>query len=160
MEDKTILTRMLADRHITRRQFMVGASALGLTATMASGIWTQAQAMTPKKGGHLKAGLNDANTSDSLDPATFVATTMIVVSRSFRDSLVDVGQDNLPAPGLAESWEPSDDATSWRFKLRKGVEFTNGKSLTVEDVIDSINVHRGEDSKSGAKGVFLGHNGC
>ncbi len=156
MEDKTILTRMLTDRHITRRQFMVGASALGLTATMASGIWTQAQAMTPKKGGHLKAGLNDANTVDSLDSATYNATTMIVVSRSFRDSLVDVGQDNKATPALAESWEPSDDATSWRFKLRKGVEFSNGKSLTVEDVVDSVNVHRGEKSKSGAKGVFSG----
>ena len=30
------------------------------------------------------------------------------------------------------------------------------KSLTTEDVIASINVHRGEDSKSGAKGVFAG----
>ena len=104
----------------------------------------------------MRCALNDANTVDSLDPATFNATTMIVISRAVRDSLTEVGQDNSAAPGLAESWEPNADATTWRFKLRKGVEFSNGKSLTTEDVINSINVHRGEDSKSGAKGVFEG----
>ena len=49
----------------------------------------------------------------------------------------------------------SDDAAEWRFKLRPGVEFSNGKSLTTEDVIASINVHRGEETTSGAKGVFV-----
>ena len=56
--------------------------------------------------------------------STFNATTMICVSRAFRDSLVEVGQDNSAAPGLAESWESSADAKTWRFKLRNGVEFS------------------------------------
>ena len=153
--DKQLMDNILADPTATRRDFMVGAMALGLTASAASAMWSsRAHASTPKKGGHMRAGLNDSNTIDSLDSATYNATTMIAVSRAFRDSLVEVGQDNSAAPGLAESWEASDDATEWRFKLRSGVEFSNGKSLTTEDVINSINTHRGEDSKSGAKGVF------
>lgn len=154
--NKTI-ERMLADRKASRRDFMVGATALGVTATSASALWTgRAHASEPVKGGHMRAGLNDSNTVDSLDPATFNATTMIVISRAFRDSLVEVGQDDSAQPALAESWEATEDAKEWRFKLRPGVEFSNGKSLTPEDVIASINVHRGEDSKSGAKGVFEG----
>ncbi|MEM7505488.1 MAG: ABC transporter substrate-binding protein [Pseudomonadota bacterium] len=156
MEDQKLIDRMLRDPKTTRRQFMVGATAAGLTASAASGLWDQAQAATPKRGGHMKCGLNDMNTGDSLDPATWNATGMIVVGRAVRDSLVEVGQDNTAQPGLAESWEASADAKTWRFKLRSGVEFSNGKSLTTEDVINSINVHRGEDSKSGAKGVFAG----
>ncbi|MEM7178997.1 MAG: ABC transporter substrate-binding protein [Pseudomonadota bacterium] len=156
MTDDTIVARMLRDPKTTRREFMSGAVAAGLTVSAASGMWSQARAAEPKRGGHLKCGLNDANTADSLDPATFLATTMIVVGRSVRDSLVEVGQDNSAQPGLAESWEASADAKTWRFKLRPGVEFSDGKSLTTEDVINSINVHRGEDSKSGAKGVFAG----
>lgn len=156
MTDKKKLEQMLGDKRTSRREFMVGAVALGMTATAASSMWNKAQAATPKKGGHMKAGLNDSNTTDSLDPASFNATTMIAISRAFRDSLVEVGQDQSAAPGLAESWEASADAKSWRFKLRKGVTFTNGKSFTTEDVINSINVHRGEKSKSGAKGVFAG----
>ncbi len=154
--NKTI-ERMLADKKANRRDFMVGATATGMTATSASALWTtRAHAMEPKKGGHMRAGLNDSNTIDSLDPATFNATTMIAISRAFRDSLVEVGQDDSATPALAESWEASEDAKEWRFKLRSGVEFSNGKSLTTEDVIASINVHRGEESKSGAKGVFAG----
>src|SRR5262249_53394757 len=52
---------------------------------------------------------------------------------------------------LAESWESSKNSTVWRFKLRKGVEFSNGKSLTPEDVITSLNVHRSTDSTSAGK---------
>ena len=156
-QGKMLLDKILNDRKATRREFMVSATALGVSVAAASTMWSdRAFANEPVRGGHMRCGLNDANTSDSLDPATFVATTMIVLSRAFRDSLVEVGQDNSAAPGLAESWEASSDATSWRFKLRKGVEFSNGKSLTTEDVVNSINVHRGEDSKSGAAGVFSG----
>jgi len=156
MDDKKLLSRILGEGRTTRREFMVGATAMGLSIAAASNMWTEARASEPKRGGHMKAGLNDSNTTDSLDPASFVATGMICISRAFRDSLVEVGQDNSAAPGLAESWESSADAKTWRFKLRKGVTFSNGKSLTTEDVINSINVHRGDDSKSGAKGVFAG----
>lgn len=156
-DENTTIERMLADRKASRRDFMVGATALGVTATSASALWTgRAHASEPVKGGHMRAGLNDSNTVDSLDPTTFNATTMIVISRAYRDSLVEVGQDDSAQPALAESWEASADAKEWRFKLRPGVEFSNGKSLTSEDVINSINLHRGEDSKSGAKGVFAG----
>ncbi|MEM7170532.1 MAG: ABC transporter substrate-binding protein [Pseudomonadota bacterium] len=156
METELQLKRILADKRATRRDFLVGATALGLSITAATAMWNEAKAAEPKRGGHLKAGLNDSNTIDSLDPATFNATTMICISRAFRDSLVEVGQDNSAVPTLAESWESSPDALVWRFKLRNGVEFSNGKSLTTDDVIDSINVHRGPDTKSGAAGVFSG----
>ena len=154
MTDNRLIDRILRDPKATRRDFMVGASAIGLTAVTASGMWTKAQAATPKRGGHLTAGLIGGNTTDTLDQTTFIDTYMIAVARATRDSLVEVGQDNSVQPGLAESWEASADAKTWRFKLRPGVEFSNGKSLTTEDVIASINTHRGTDSKSGAKGVF------
>ncbi|MFK7944685.1 MAG: ABC transporter substrate-binding protein, partial [Paracoccaceae bacterium] len=156
MTDKKLIQRILRDPKATRRDFMVGATALGLTATAASGLWTSAYASTPKKGGHFKLGLLGGNTSDSLDGATYLDTVMICTARACRDSLVEVGQDNTAQPGLAESWEASADAKTWRFTIRSGVEFSNGKSLTTEDVINSVNTHRGEDSKSGAKGVFAG----
>src|SRR5262249_24353742 len=53
----------------------------------------------------------------------------------------------------AESVEPSKDAKTWVFRLRKSVTFHNGKSLDADDVVASFNHHRGPDSKSGAKGI-------
>ena len=55
---------------------------------------------------------------------------------------------------MAESFEPSDDAKSWVYKLRKGVTFHNGKTLTAADVVATYNYHRGEGSKSAAKPIM------
>jgi peptide/nickel transport system substrate-binding protein len=54
-------------------------------------------------------------------------------------------------PELAESWEATPDAKKWIFKLRKGVEFHDGKSMDADDVIYSLNWHRKEGTKSAAK---------
>ena len=50
--------------------------------------------------------------------------------------------------------ESSPDAKTWIFKLRKGVEYHNGKSLTQDDVIHSINRHRAKDTVSPVKSLF------
>lgn len=155
MKHNDMLASILADRRATRRDFLVGATSLGLSVAAASSLWSRrAHANAPQKGGHMIAALAGGSTTDQMNQQTWDGTVMIAVGRATRDSLVEVGQNNNVEPGLAESWEASDDATEWRFKLRSGVEFSNGKSLTADDVIASINVHRGENSASAAKGVF------
>jgi len=157
IEQDLRIRQALTDPRITRREFLAFSGALGLSTALGSSLWSgRALASGPKRGGHIVSGLNDANTVDSLDPGLFNATYMICVSRAFRDSLVNVGQDNSMEPALAESWEASPDAKVWRFNLRQGIEFHNGKSLTTDDVVASINMHRGDDTPSAAKGVFSG----
>lgn len=51
---------------------------------------------------------------------------------------------------LAESWEGSDGARVWHFKLRDA-EFHNGQKVQAKDVIASLNFHRGDDTTSAAK---------
>ena len=149
------IKKMLTNSKVSRREFLSYTGALGMSVAMGSSLWSnKAMANTPTRGGHMKAGVNDFNTTDSLDPATFLSTGMIVISRTHRDALVEIDQNNKLSGALAESWEASPDAKTWRFNIRKGVEFSNGKTLTVEDVINSINIHRGEDSSSGAAGVL------
>ena len=65
--------------------------------------------------------------------------------------IVEVAADGSVVPELAETME-TDDAKTWRFKVRKGVEWHNGKSLDVNDMMASVNYHRGDDSKSSIKG--------
>ena len=154
MTDQTHLQKALNSSGMSRRAFMSRAATFGVTASVASSFWTRAQATTPVRGGHMVAALVGGSTTDTMDQQSWVDTYMISVGRATRDSLVEVGQDNTAQPALAESWEARPDARTWYFKLRKGVEFSNGKTMTAEDVVASINVHRGEDSNSGAKGVF------
>lgn len=157
MKQKGLPRKLLTNTSVTRRQFMAQASLLGLTVATASSLWSShARAASPQKGGHLVAALSGGATSDVMDQRTWTGTYMACVGRATRDSLVELSQDNEIVPALAESWEASDDATQWRFKLRPGVSFSNGKSVTPEDVINSINLHRGEESTSVAKSVFAG----
>ena len=59
--------------------------------------------------------------------------------------------DNKPIPKLAESYEAKPGAAEWILNIRKGVTFHNGKTLDADDVVYSLNLHRGQ-TKSGAAG--------
>lgn len=41
-------------------------------------------------------------------------------------------------PNVAESWTVTKDGRTWRFKLRKGIQWTDGKPLTADDVVFSL----------------------
>jgi peptide/nickel transport system substrate-binding protein len=142
---------------VSRRSFMTGALAMGVSLTAASAILNKVEAATPKRGGRLRVGLTGGATTDTMDPGQILDLYMIHLQfGQLRNSLTEVAANGELTPELAESWEASPDAKSWHFKIRKGVEFHNGKSLTSEDVVASINHHLGEDSKSAAKGIMSG----
>lgn len=152
MESLLKLTQMFEKNQVTRRQFISQLTALGVSsALIPSFLTTDAWAASPKKGGHFRQATTGAGTSDSLDPALLLANHAINISSQISNCLVEIDHDFKPVPELAESWEASTDAKKWIFKLRKGVEFHNGKTMTATDVIFSLNHHRGEKSKSAAK---------
>ena len=64
------------------------------------------------------------------------------------NSLTEVDAKGNVTPDLAESFEPSDGATKWVFKVRKGVTFHNGKTVTANDVVASFRHHMGERIRS------------
>ncbi|MEQ9258115.1 MAG: ABC transporter substrate-binding protein [Roseovarius sp.] len=144
----TSLTNRFTDRQIDRRDFMWGALATGLSVTAATWLADRAAAATPRKGGMLTAGLGHGATTDTLDPGRLEAGFLIPLALGINGYLTEVDANSAVRPSLAASWEASPDARTWTFRLRDGVEFHNGKPVTVEDVIASINYHRGEDSKS------------
>jgi peptide/nickel transport system substrate-binding protein len=133
---------------ISRRGLLktgVAAGVLGLT-----GMPLRAQT----RGGKLTAGLSGANTSDSWDGRTHSDLFMIASAQgAVFDSLAEVGADGLLKGELAESWEASADAKVWTFNLRRGVTFHNGKSFGADDVIESLQMHVAEGSKSAAQPI-------
>ena len=137
---------------ISRRRFMTSMLAAGVAAPIALGWADSAMAATPQKGGLFKVGLGSGSTTDSLDPATYEGTINASLAFMFANNLVEVDHSGNLVAELAESFE-SADAKTWVFNLRKGVEFHNGKTLAPEDVIASINHHRGEGSKSAVGGL-------
>jgi len=158
MSELQQLEKLYTEGKISRRKFITGVSALGLTAAisplMFAGCDTKETAKTSKKGGRLIMGSTGGSTTDSMDPATFTSNMNQNINWQIRNNLVEIDHNFKPIPELAESWGSTPDAKIWTFKLRQGVEFHNGKTMISEDVIFSINHHRGEKSKSGAKGYL------
>ena len=138
---------------LSRRAFIKSAAALGVTATLSPVLMSSSvYADAPKRGGRLRLGLNGGATSDTLDPGIQLAMMpQTLVYGAAGNSLVEINADGQPVPELAESWESTPDAQKWVFKLRRGVEFHDGKSMDADDVIYSLNWHRKEGTKSAAK---------
>ncbi len=149
------LEKRLREGRIDRRDFLRGATALGVSVAVATALAGKAQAAMPKKGGNMRLAITGGGTGDVLDPAQTLDSYMINVSfGQLRNNLTEISSSDELIGELAESWEASADAATWTFKLRKGVEFHNGKTLDASDVVASINHHRGEDTKSAAKGII------
>ena len=149
------LAAAAASGRIDRRAFMRGALALGLSISGASSLWSRGvAAATPQKGGSFRVGLDDGNTTDSMDPATYNSRFMITMAHTHRNFLTELATDNTVTGELAESWEASPDAKTWTLKLRKVVEFHSGKSFDAHDAAASLNYHRDEKTKSGAKSLL------
>ena len=139
---------------IDRRTMLGAAASAGGLAAMPVFFSGKAKAAAPKRGGTFRIGVSGGATTDSMDPGTFSTEFMQNMAGCCLNNLTEVDSNGQLAMELAESAEPSKDAKTWRFKLRKGVEFHNGKSLTADDVLASYRHHLGEDSKSAGKGIL------
>jgi len=124
----------------------INAIAAGATLPMALSMATNAIAATPVKGGRLRQGMGYGSTTDTLDPGTSENGFTQALHYSYGNQLTEVDSNGKLIPELAESFEPGDGAKKWTFKLRKDVEFHNGKTLTADDIIATYDYHRGEES--------------
>ncbi|MDR1829055.1 MAG: ABC transporter substrate-binding protein [Methylobacteriaceae bacterium] len=154
MTDRDLIQHLTRRGRISRRGFITGALAAGFSLATAERLWAQSEVAKPASGGHIKLGITVGQASDTLDPANWGESFMILTGFAIRGGILEYGADGTLKPDLVESWEHTDDVTKWIFKVRKGATFSNGKTVTAEDVVASLNHHRGPDSKSGAKSVF------
>jgi peptide/nickel transport system substrate-binding protein len=146
------LATMATSGKLKRRDFIKRATALGVSVPLATSLLAQSvQAATPKRGGRFIMGLGYGSTTDSLLPGANENGFLGSLSYAFQNQLTEIDNNGKTVPELAESYEASADATTWTFKLRQGVEFHDGKTMTADDVIASLNFHRGDDTKSAGK---------
>ena len=143
-------------RGASRRDVMGWLMAAGATATASSTVFggmSKAWAATPKKGGKLIMAADQHGPNDTLDPALYTSAADYFRGRMYYGSLTRLTSSLGYEPELAEEVLSNDDATEWTFKIRKGVEFHDGKTLTADDVIYTMNRHLGEDSISKASSL-------
>lgn len=133
---------------IGRRRLLEGTAGMAVAAL--TPLRAQAQ---PKRGGTARIAMGHGNTADGYDPGTWDNAYAQVFAAARNCQLTEITADGKLVGEIAESWGSSPDAKTWTLKIRKGVEFHGGKPLTTDDVVASINYHRGPESKSAAKPI-------
>ncbi|MDM7969692.1 MAG: ABC transporter substrate-binding protein [Paracoccaceae bacterium] len=92
-----------------------------------------------------------------LDPTSAAAGAIdSVLYANVFEGLTRFGPDGSVNPGLAESWEISEDGTVYTFKLHEGVTFHDGTTMDAEDVKFTLDRARAEDSVNAQKALFAG----
>jgi peptide/nickel transport system substrate-binding protein len=132
-----------------RRQFLRGIAATGalagaggiLAACSGSSTSSTVAASTPRRGGDLKVGLTGGGPSDTIDPHKGLTYTDSSRLQSLYSPLVQLDADASLEYMLAESIVParSNDFTKWEIRLKPDVTFHNGKALTAQDVVFTLN---------------------
>jgi len=136
-------TAQLGRRAVLKGMAATGALAvpgLGLAACSSSTPGPSSGKSGPaiKKGGTLRVALSGGSSSDTLDCQSAITTVDFARIFQLNEPLIGFGPNALLVPILAEELTPSNDATSWVVRVRSGVTFHNGKSLTADDVMYSL----------------------
>ena len=151
------LARMAAKGRISRREFVGRAGALGVSGAMAGSLLaTAVRAEGPVKGGVLRAGVQGGQSTDSLDPALAASEVPFMINSTWGETLVDVELNGTLGMRVAEEVSSNADATQWMFKIRKGVEYHDGGTISAEDVVATLKRHTDDASQSGAQGIVKG----
>ncbi|MEP0814362.1 MAG: ABC transporter substrate-binding protein [bacterium] len=74
----------------------------------------------------------------TLDPAHVTDTVSDSVTRRIFDGLVRFDADGRVSPSIADKWEASPDGKTWKFYLKEGVKFHNGRTVTSQDFVYSF----------------------
>ena len=127
---------------LTRRELLQRSAAAGAVLAVPGFLAVPAGAGVaagkPKRGGHLRVGMNDGGAGDSLAPWNIPIYSAAARAEAVYERLFKYDAHAFPRPRLAEAVSSNKSATIWRLKIRKGVTFHSGKPLTADDVLYSL----------------------
>ena len=133
-------------RGASRRELLKMLMASGIAATAGGSLLLNAGsavAATPVSGGTLKAAGWSSSTADTLDPAKASLSTDYVRCCAFYNRLTFLNEAGQVEMELADTIS-TDDAQTWEIKLKSGVQFHDGKTLSADDVVYSLMRHLDE----------------
>ena len=106
-----------------------------------------------KKGNGSEIIFNLESEPTSLDPQLLTDSAGFNVSAMVYEGLVRLNEKNEIVPAGAESWNVSDDGKTWTFKIRQGMKWSNGDTVTANDYLRGVK--RALEPETGAEYAFL-----
>jgi peptide/nickel transport system substrate-binding protein len=143
---------------LTRREALIGAGVLaggialsGVLAACGATSTSPGTSTTPKRGGNFRLGVTGGGAKDIIDGQNIVTKPdQARLVAGFETLLVYDENYNLTTDGLAES-VTQDAPDTWTIRLKQGITFHDGKTLSADDVVYSI--QRMLDPKQGLFGT-------
>jgi peptide/nickel transport system substrate-binding protein len=135
-----------------RRDVLQGLAGTATAITLGTRAWSADLEPTPRRGGRIRVASLSSSNADTLDPARGALSTDYSRHYSIYSGLTQYDSRLDPQLALAESIS-DERRTLWTIKLRKGVEFHDGKSLTSADVVYSLLRHKLPATASKMKAV-------
>jgi peptide/nickel transport system substrate-binding protein len=129
----------------SRRTLFLGAGTAAMAAALAacggsdsSSSSSGGSGGTPKQGGNFRLGVTGGGSKDIMDGQNIITKPDQARLLTAWETLLTFDDDyQLQTDGLAESVE-QDNPKQYTIVLQKGIEFSNGKELTADDVIYSL----------------------
>src|SRR5210317_35548 len=94
---------------MSRREFLGRSSAVGISLAIGTGLFNEAYAATPKKGGHMRMAMGHGATTDTLDPATLTNGLQWVVAYGVANTLTELDASGKLVGSLASEWSSTPD---------------------------------------------------
>ena len=149
--ERSELENHLIDEYATgkldRREFVRRGTVVGMSIPLLSFL-VAACGGDEQVGGATTAGAPDAKAraggtirtaiqspAGAIDPVTIADEGGLAVLGQAAEYLAFSNDKLELEPQLAESWEPNEDGTVWTFKIRQGVKYHDGATMTAEDVV-------------------------
>lgn len=146
---------------LDRRAFLRHGSRVGLSLAVMSGVLDMVglapigrAAAQGKPGGTIRVG--QITPSGAIEPVSVADQGGLLPLQQAGDFLVLDGPDLVLRPMLATSWKPNADGSEWTFTLRPGVKFHDGRTMTADDVVASIDRLADPANGSNALSAFKG----
>ncbi|MDR2986640.1 MAG: ABC transporter substrate-binding protein, partial [Nocardiopsaceae bacterium] len=132
---------------ISRRQLVTSAAGLAVVGGLAAACGSSGGGNGsggggggggPKRGGNFRLGVTGGGAKDMMDGQNIITKPdQARLVTAFETLLLFNDDYQLTENGLAESVE-ADNPKQYTIKLKKGIEFSNGKTFTADDVLYSF----------------------
>lgn len=144
------LGELVNGKRFSRRSLLKGAAAMGAAAAIGplasacggdeepAATGSASAAGTANKGGDLMVGIVGGSAKDTADPQAASFEPDIAIAYIMYEGLTAWDFDMQLTNQLAESVEPNADGSVWRIKLKDGLLWHDGKKVTADDVVYSM----------------------
>ncbi|HET9720159.1 MAG TPA: ABC transporter substrate-binding protein [Solirubrobacteraceae bacterium] len=152
---------------VSRRDFLRRGSLIGMSTPLLGAVLAACGSSSPststgggssakpKSGGTLRVAITQP--AAAVNPLTVAdAGGLCMLNQTGEFLIFDSNEKLALQPMLATSWTHNGDGSVWTFKLRSGVTFHNGATMTADDVVYTFQQLSDPKNASNALSTFTG----